>query len=537
MNDVLTLPESLKKIVNQLETANKLSPSHIEKVVRKANVKPDDLDEWSDFDHPSKDGYGRKLIASGDNYEVMVMSWKPGDFSAIHDHGYTMWGAVQIFGQAEHATFQIEGNEIVTQARWETEYGDTVPVTHELIHQMGNTSSDKSFVSLHVYGTKEPVSSVTGEARIFIPEESSIQRVNGGVFFGLGGDEVVRTEPGPVSADFTTGLRNQAEALNQFIKTNGVSEVTRHPLREKIYALDHKDELVETIAKLVDPSTDQVIKPREWKTLNLDFKALARLQEVIKSTERGGDRFGNYAPLYDALIGEASLPFMKNYLGYAETQTGKKWSDSSVLSIGCGTGLVESWLIQHYGLAYDQLMGVDISSSMVEEAAKRINAVEANFLDWRDERQWDIIMSGLNVYQYIPAKDFEKAIAKTAELLNQGGYFVGDMITPDHIRWYPNVMMSEDRSIISMRTPEIIEEGGIQYQQSDIINVNFRSDEMEVHYAGKHRRHLPSIRQVYDLFSKYFEGEVLLVDALDLTEVNPDDETCQSTRYVVIARN
>jgi hypothetical protein len=66
----------------------------------------------------------------------MVMSWRPGDFSTIHDHGYTQWGAVQVFGPAEHATFRIDDDKIATLARWRMKNRDVIGVHHDLLHQM-----------------------------------------------------------------------------------------------------------------------------------------------------------------------------------------------------------------------------------------------------------------------------------------------------------------------------------------------------------------------------------------------------------------
>ncbi|MBK8652429.1 MAG: hypothetical protein IPN20_00430 [Haliscomenobacter sp.] len=54
---------------------------------------PGRITPWADFDHPDADSYGRKMAYKGPNFEIMVMSWKPGDFSSIHDHGHTQWGS------------------------------------------------------------------------------------------------------------------------------------------------------------------------------------------------------------------------------------------------------------------------------------------------------------------------------------------------------------------------------------------------------------------------------------------------------------
>ncbi|MCB0638640.1 MAG: hypothetical protein KDC54_18545, partial [Lewinella sp.] len=106
-SDQLTqLPVSLQQIARQLAAQHPARAAAVRKIVLEAQVQPADLAPWADFDHPVSDSYGRKLVYKADNFEIMVMSWRPGDFSTIHDHGHTQWGAVQIFGPAEHATFR-----------------------------------------------------------------------------------------------------------------------------------------------------------------------------------------------------------------------------------------------------------------------------------------------------------------------------------------------------------------------------------------------------------------------------------------------
>ena len=80
---------------------------------------------------------------------------------------------------------------------------------------------------------------------------------------------------------------------------------------------------------------------------------------------------------------------------------------------------------------------------------------------------WDIAYSGLNVFQYIPAERLEEAISKTSKILHKGGVFLGDFITPDHIRWYPNFMVSDSGKTLSLRQPRLTEINGKMYQESE----------------------------------------------------------------------
>ncbi|MGF1515340.1 MAG: cysteine dioxygenase family protein [Elainellaceae cyanobacterium] len=161
---------------------------------------------WADFSHPVADSYGRKLVFHGGHFEIMVMSWVPGDCSAIHDHGGAQWGAVQCFGAAEHYIYGYRQGSLTTLKLAHYTPGMIHQVDHSLIHQMGN-ASDMPFLSLHVYGCASPRQMITGDARIFDLFEGSIQYTDGGVFFCLADAQIKRRHLG-LWGDAETQLRH-----------------------------------------------------------------------------------------------------------------------------------------------------------------------------------------------------------------------------------------------------------------------------------------------------------------------------------------
>ena len=116
-----------------------------------------------------------------------------------------------------------------------------------------------------------------------------------------------------------------------------------------------------------------------------------------------------------------------------------------------------------------------------------------------------------------------------------GGLCVGEFVSQDHIRWYPNVVVSEDGLVISLRTPSLLERGGYTYQESEIINVS-RLDKMRVTHEGVHRRFMMSPRRIRDVFRGYFGGEIRMFDAMTFDEIPESSETCASTRYLICVR-
>ena len=529
------LPKSIQFVISQLKSNYDLKAHQIRKIILEANVQAEELSPWADFEHSPTDSYGRKLVYECPNYEIMVMSWLPGDFSAIHDHGSTQWGAVQTFGAAEHATFRVENHQIHTLKRWILRPGEVISVHADLIHQMGNSSKSEPFLSLHVYGSQEAQANITGDARLFDLKNHHIQLVNGGAFLALPQNEINSIQDGP-TGDLPTWLRYMTElALRKYRIGMDLSSIESE--LKSIFSVNVRTELLEFLAHITDDkdhNTDSV----QWQTLKQEFLRAYELQKLIKQHNlTTADQFHKYADWYDALIGVPCWEsFIQPYLLFFQNQYAIDFEQIKLLSLGCGTGLVEEHLIQNFKVSYQNLLGIDISEGMIQKARTRINAILGDLLELEAETEsFDITFSGLNVFHYLPHHKFEEAVQKAAQFTQMGGFFVGDFITPDHIRWYPNVMISKDQKIISLRSPQLIEKEGILFQESEILNLNFQGDKMEINYAGKHLRFLPPLNRVRNYFENYFR-KVDLYDVKSLKLIDEKADSCPSTRYFVVAK-
>lgn len=191
MNDISSsnLPKALSHILDALDQGMVKTATDARNLLIDSEISAEDLQAWADFDHSPRDGYGRKLVHQGPNYELMVMSWLPGDYSAIHDHGATDWGAVKFFGHAEHHAYQFDGNEVSLSETVQLPPGEVRSVNHQLIHQMGNPGNEP-FLTLHLYGNLKSTDAITGNARIFDLLEDAVQFTSGGVFYCLPPEQV-----------------------------------------------------------------------------------------------------------------------------------------------------------------------------------------------------------------------------------------------------------------------------------------------------------------------------------------------------------
>lgn len=206
-----------------------LSAGRARALLLNARLGVDDLMPWARFDHPLTDSYGRTAVAvsttsDGSPFELMVMSWLPGDYSAIHDHGTTQWGAVRYFGHAEHIVFHHAGDHLRTRERSFVDVGDVAQVDHDLIHQMGNPG-DEPFLSLHLYGCAHAHGAVTANARVFDLLERRVLRTDGGVFYGLPREQINSQEPGP-GGDGPTAVRDHHHALRRIERVRRAGVMT-----------------------------------------------------------------------------------------------------------------------------------------------------------------------------------------------------------------------------------------------------------------------------------------------------------------------
>lgn len=235
---VNTLPKSLERLVDLLQEGLKskegLNPRKAKEIVLQADVQVEDMMNYADFDHPIEDNYGRKMVFDGGNFEVMVMSWRPGDYSSIHNHGYTQWGVVQVFGNVHHFCYTLKDETLNFSRREILTSGAAIKVNNALIHQMGNPNTE-SYLTLHVYGSNQVSSDVTADAANYDLEHSRISHTTGGAFFNLQDDQIY---------DIQEGLKSTPEVFLNYAK-HLMAYYNRQPATPEIMVL--KQQLVDQI--------------------------------------------------------------------------------------------------------------------------------------------------------------------------------------------------------------------------------------------------------------------------------------------------
>ncbi|MEO1712733.1 MAG: class I SAM-dependent methyltransferase, partial [Bacteroidota bacterium] len=414
---------------------------------------------------------------------------------------------------------------------------EAIGVNHTLLHQMGNRTNE-IFQTLHVYGDLEPSENVTGDARVLDLWKQKIQRVDGGVFFGLLESEIKRLEEGP-NPDFPTRLRHMIELGRRIDRMDGHPEINLDEVVKDTFKPDQLASLLNFLREL-EQTEGKVVANSDWRVLLWELREAAKWQRKVNQEEGSVDPYEHYAQVYDALIGSPELEqytekylqfFVNNYL------TDRPVAEQDLISVGCSTGLVESHLIEKLGFTSEKVYGVDLSPAMVRRARTRINADVGDVLTLDPAiRMWDVVFAGHRVYHYVNHEKLQSAIQKAVNIIQPGGYFVGEFVTPDHSRTYSNIQYSSDQQVVSLRQGELVEKEGLVYHRTQVTNVDFSQGEMAVEPCISTDQFLPPLHRVRAYFELAFQGKVDLFDAVTLKAIPESADSCSSTRYIVIAQ-
>ena len=238
----MTISTRLQGLIESLESAvinhQKITPNSARELVLNANIQVEDLMPFANYDHPVEDCYGRAMVHHGEGFEIMVMSWKPGDYSSIHNHGYTEWGVVQTFGNTLHLLYNLKDDKLSLAKKEILVAGAAVKVNNALIHQMGNATTDP-YLTLHVYGSNTKEEDITADAKNFDLAGDQVIYTCGGAFFNLPEEAIHSTEPGvvPTREVFTFQAHLMMEYYNRQLQNPTILKLKRE-LWEKLEALN-----------------------------------------------------------------------------------------------------------------------------------------------------------------------------------------------------------------------------------------------------------------------------------------------------------
>jgi len=153
-------------------------------IVEANKLTDNDFAPFTTFNHPKKESYGRRLIFDNGNFKILLMSWTPGDFTAIHNHGIAEFGCVYFFGEATHRLYSFNNDELKIIKKDIFHKSQIVPVRGDLTHLMGNAGSG-DFATLHIYGSNRHPDNITTNAKVYVPEEKKVFTTTGSAYLKM----------------------------------------------------------------------------------------------------------------------------------------------------------------------------------------------------------------------------------------------------------------------------------------------------------------------------------------------------------------
>ncbi len=144
-------PLSLNEFILRLDLLDEsISLEELKELMERTSFDESELEPYLQF---SDSKYQRNLVASGENYEALLLCFEAGQRTPIHDHAGSACGVKVIQGVATETIFESTDNGWLypTQSSC-LNAGGVVGSADMDVHRLSNLQSDSQrLVTLHVY--------------------------------------------------------------------------------------------------------------------------------------------------------------------------------------------------------------------------------------------------------------------------------------------------------------------------------------------------------------------------------------------------
>jgi|SRR5688572_14912011 cysteine dioxygenase len=142
---------SLSKLINVLKSdCSVVTPARMQDILDRLVVTTEEVQPHALF---SDKRYARNLVYKDHRFEIMIMCWKAGQRSSIHDHAGSLGGIKLLHGQLTECLFGRAANGMIkslSSADYEIE--ETRVEATSLIHQISNLQAENGkTLSVHIY--------------------------------------------------------------------------------------------------------------------------------------------------------------------------------------------------------------------------------------------------------------------------------------------------------------------------------------------------------------------------------------------------
>lgn len=216
------IPKCINRIATELNNLKDIDNTSVLDIVTSANLSEKELSRYENYNHSKRESYGRNLILDTGKFKIFLMSWRVGDFTAIHNHGNTDWGCVHFFGIATHRLYNFENNQLKLIQKDFFVPEQNASVCGDLIHLMGN-SGKRNFTTLHIYGYNKPENRDAINADVYIPEKKKVVQTTGTAYLDMKDDLIIEDKEF-TSIDINTAI-DYLGLIKTFFNRNNQTDV------------------------------------------------------------------------------------------------------------------------------------------------------------------------------------------------------------------------------------------------------------------------------------------------------------------------
>ena len=142
---------SLAKLINVLKNDwSVINPARMQDILNRLVLTTEEVEPHALF---SEKRYARNLVYKDREFEIMIMCWKAGQRSSIHDHAGSLGGIRILQGELTECLFERAANGMIKSLS-SADYAIEEPRVEEtsLIHQISNLQAEEGkTVSVHIY--------------------------------------------------------------------------------------------------------------------------------------------------------------------------------------------------------------------------------------------------------------------------------------------------------------------------------------------------------------------------------------------------
>ena len=147
-NGLIGKLKPLLEYVSRLDGPARLEDLH--DLLGKLQLSPEDVEEIAAFDERT---YHRNLLLGNEHFQLLLLCWRPGQRSTIHDHAGSACAFRVVQGTATEMRFTlIEGRYVRKQEVRQLSQGQVCCAADADIHRAVNFgSSGQDLITLHIY--------------------------------------------------------------------------------------------------------------------------------------------------------------------------------------------------------------------------------------------------------------------------------------------------------------------------------------------------------------------------------------------------